>query len=333
MRAKLLVASLLTALLLGSCTDDHLPQRKMADLIVDLKLAEAYTTSAGRVSPAEREALRKKILADHGVTQQEYDRSLSWYGHNLEEYVKLYDEVDKRLDKRQKKLLASSESSTDGKESSLWPYSMAAMISPKGSQDALMFSIPVSDFTPGERLKWFLRLSAGTPSQMVIGVDYKEGGTSFVSKRFSSDRRLEMTLQTDSTRNVSRIYGYLTVDNRSALPLWADSITLTKLPFAKETYYQYFSQTAYDGPRKPQPKDSTQSRPPTVKPIRDIDPTATNGDNSVNGDNNINVGSSESRPGSTGQPEKPATQTAPATQKRRATPPPPTRNSMSGTSR
>lgn len=287
MKPRLLIPAALLAATFAGCSggDDHLSQGKMADVIADLKLAEAYAASAGISSDSARTVLRNSILSNHGVSQEEFDRSLDWYGHNLDKYIKLCDEVDKKLDKRQKSLLASSGADSESKEGSLWPYSKMAMISPRGATDAINFSIPISEFEQGDRLKWLLRLSSSTPVQMVLGVDYKEGGTSYLSRRFS-ERRIEMTLQTDSSRNVSRIYGYLTVDSRSSLPVWADSITLTRLPLAKETYYMYMQQSSYNGPSRPGKKDSTESRPPTVKPIRENTDAA--------GDINIE---SQARPG------------------------------------
>ena len=95
-----------------------------------------------------------------------------------------------------------------------------------------------------------MRLSRDLPVQITIGVDYKEGGTSYMMRRNSGGRRLEISLQSDSARTVSRIYGIMRVDSRAMLPVWMDSISLTHQPLAYETYNLYMQQTDYRGPRK-----------------------------------------------------------------------------------
>lgn len=265
----------LAALALGcsllSCGDkDHLSESKMASLMADLQLAESYSSSDYKyASDSARNVLRLSVLKQHGVTQEEYDRSLQWYGHNLDKYSKLCEAIDKQLQKREKKFMAAgaegtAESSGES-DVSIWPYSRMAMISPLSPQDAIQFSLPINDMEKGQRLEWTLRLSRMVQAQMVLGVDYKEGGTSYLQSRSMDDKHVTVKLQTDSSRTVTRVYGMMRVLSHSDLPVWADSIALRKLPFAKEDYYRYNSQSDYRGPRKNEPHKPK----PTVKPITD----------------------------------------------------------------
>lgn len=270
LRLILPATALMAALSLCCCSgkEKHLSKGEMADVMADMELADAYAqTVPGMAGDSARAVLRNSILEKHGITQAEFDATLSWYGHNIEKFTELYDEVDKRLEKRQKKLLASAGEGSGDNAGSLWPYSAMAMLSTLSAQDAIEFSVPAPEMEKGDRLEWKMRLSRSVPVNMVLGVDYKEGGTSYVFKRFSSDRALELTLQSDSTRNISRLYGVMTVTSGGMLPIWADSISLKRLPLAGETYYRYNTQTNYNGPRKAEPRDTM--RPPTVRPIRE----------------------------------------------------------------
>lgn len=269
---RALIPALALAVLAACSGDDHLPEGKMADVIADLQIAEAVSNSSTDFqTDSARNVMRMAILEKHGVTQEEYDASLRWYGHNLEKYTKLYERVEKVLARKEKKLMASSESEKEGKESGaqLWPYSAMAFISPLGNSDAIQFSIPVNDLPKGERLKWKMRLSKTAPVQIMLGVDYADGATSYISQRYSGNTRLELQLQGDSTRTITRLYGYMRVDRRSDLPVWADSIQLTHLPLAKETYGSFTMQKLYDGPVRRAAADSVKHRPPTVRPITD----------------------------------------------------------------
>lgn len=266
------IPALALAVFAACSGDDHLSEGKMADVIADLQIAEAVSNSSTDFqTDSARNVMRMAILEKHGVTQEEYDTSLRWYGHNLDKYTKLYERVENVLARKEKKLMASSAGEKEGKESGtqLWPYSAMAFISPLGNSDAIQFSIPVNDLPKGERLKWKMRLSKTAPVQMTLGVDYADGATSYISQRYSGNTRLELQLQGDSTRTITRLYGYLRVDRRSVLPVWADSIQLTHLPLAKETYASFTMQKLYDGPVRRSAADSVKHRPPTVRPITD----------------------------------------------------------------
>ncbi|MBO5028343.1 MAG: DUF4296 domain-containing protein [Muribaculaceae bacterium] len=269
---RALIPALALAALAACSGDDHLPEGKMADVIADLQIAEAVSNSSTDFqTDSARNVMRMAILEKHGVTQEEYDASLRWYGHNLEKYTKLNERVEKVLARKEKKLMASSAGEKEGKESGtqLWPYSAMAFISPLGNSDAIQFSIPVNNLPKGERLKWKMRLSKTAPVQIMLGVDYADGATSYISQRYSGNTRLELQLQGDSTRTITRLYGYMRVDRRSDLPVWADSIQLTHLPLAKETYGSFTMQKLYDGPVHRAAADSVKHRPPTVRPITD----------------------------------------------------------------
>lgn len=267
---RILLPAVALGCLLPSCGDKSpVSQGKMADLIVDLQLADAYAGNHIEYSSdSAKNVLRQAVLAKHGITQAQMDTAISWYAHHLEKYDKLYEEVERKLERKQKKLLASGSENEQSQEGSMWPYSMMAMLSPNSSQDAVMFTLPVSDLQPGERLTWKMRLSKGSGADMTLGVDYREGGTSYINRYFSHSQRLELNLQTDSARNVSRVYGVMRIDSRNIMPIWADSITLTRLPLAAETYHTYLQQSDYRGPAKRVKPDSTVRRP-TVKPITD----------------------------------------------------------------
>lgn len=51
----------------------------------------------------------------HGVTREQFDTTLVWYGHHIETYMKIYDRVVERLkaeNEEAKKLLAEENSQT-----------------------------------------------------------------------------------------------------------------------------------------------------------------------------------------------------------------------------
>lgn len=271
---KLLLALGLCACLIWMACDrggDVISEGKMADVTADLKLAEAFANSQmGWSSDSARASLRDAVFKKHGITLEQYDRSLEWYGHNLEKYVKLCDAVDERLNKRESRILAGSAEARDRENAnSIWPYSPMLMLSPKGNTDAITFAISGIDLAKGDRLAWKLHLSDNPGVTLTLGVDYAEGGTSYFIRRFTGQNGISAELQTDSSKVVKRVFGFMAVDSRRMLPLWVDSISLTTMPLAPENYSKILNQHNYTEPKRRLPGDTVSHRPPTVKPISD----------------------------------------------------------------
>ena len=74
-------------------------KNKMADLIVDLQLAESYIESHAQEFPndSSRMVIKQSIFKKHGITQEDYDSSLVWYAHNMEDYIKALPYGDRFL--------------------------------------------------------------------------------------------------------------------------------------------------------------------------------------------------------------------------------------------
>lgn len=228
-----------------------LSMKQMAEVIADMQLAEAYTTVNGTIyNDSLQSIMRQTVLRDHGLTQQDYDRNVSWYAHHIEKHTKLYEEVEKVLGRKQEKMMAGAAAAAgrDGDSGNIWPYSRMAMLSDLSSSDGIAFSLSDPDMKKGERLKWTMHLSNNPGAAVTFGVDYREGGTSFITERLTGEKRMEASLQTDSTKTVGRVYGYFRMTSRSMLPVWADSIAVVVLPPAPELYHKYNSQCNYFGP-------------------------------------------------------------------------------------
>lgn len=232
-RRIILPAICILTLALGAC--DRRPKgvlsdSEMVDVMTDLKLAESYTSAyGGAPSDSVGARLADAVLRSHGVSRAEFDSTLSWYGRNFDEYYKLYEKVDRRLARRQKDFLSEPVTSEKLDASSVWPYSRQVLISALGNSDGLAFSINGSDVKPGEQIRWQMRLSEDTPAKVLLGTEYTDGSMQFITRNAMGNRRLEITLPTDTVLSVKRVFGNLHV-GRSNMPLFIDSISLVHLP-------------------------------------------------------------------------------------------------------
>jgi len=255
------------ALLLSGCSDDRpkdiLSEDKMLDVMTDLQIAEAYDRSGSvplDLQGSNKGNLGLAVLRQHGVTEEEMDSTLAWYGRNMDEYAKLYKKIDERLAKRQRKYAkAAGESDKELMSADLWPYGRHLVISDLAFADDIVMSIPGDQVVPGEKLTWKMRVQGSTSRQMTLGVDYPDGTSVIVkNSNYSSDLWLETVLQTDTAQTPVRIFGTLKL--RSNYPrAFVDSIQLTHQPVPAGEHDRLGLQRRIGAPRRKisLPSDST----------------------------------------------------------------------------
>ncbi|MDE7420111.1 MAG: DUF4296 domain-containing protein [Muribaculaceae bacterium] len=221
---------------------DILSEDKMVKVMVDLQIAEAYERSGysnDYLNGKDREMLGRGILMQHGVSVEEMDSTLAWYGRNMDEYPKLYKKIDAELNKRQIKYArAAGESENEGSSADLWPYSRHFVLDNKSLTDGLIVEIPTTEMAPGDKLTWKMLVDGGASRSLALGVDY-ENGTSEVYRISNAgfDKWSELSLQTDSTLTVNRIFAVADFHNPTSRIL-IDSIQLLHYPFNHEEYHK-----------------------------------------------------------------------------------------------
>lgn len=220
---------------------DIIDEDKMVAIMADIQIAEAYDRSGDAnqyLNGKNREMLGRGILMQHGVTVEEMDSTIAWYGRNMDEYAKLYKKIDKELTKRQAKYAkAAGESDKEGESSSdLWPYGRHFVINDKTLTDGIVANIPVTDLTPGDKIIWKMCVDGASGRSLTLGVDY-ENGTSELTKITNRgiDKWVETSLQTDSTKTVNRIFAIADFEH-SRQRVYVDSVYLLHIPLDREEY-------------------------------------------------------------------------------------------------
>lgn len=251
----------------------------MADLIVDLKLAEAYIDNhnAEFMSDSSKQVLKQSVFKKHGITQQDYDTSLVWYAHNMEDYTKAYDKAVGKLQKRYEKfdnggnnqpgeMMAGGSGpgepthnpvpssnlpiqrgnkkfhqlSTDTKSDSadLWQGHRSYMLTQGARRGFITFDIPPDvNHRPGDRYQLAYKLSRGNNDfKVCLNVDYNDGSTAQITRSTNSDGWVTIDVQSDTARQVRRIYGYLSYDIKRGYTAYVDSLTLMRTHLNKDNY-------------------------------------------------------------------------------------------------
>lgn len=256
---KKYLSILLSVILLSvGCTKrpkDILSEDKMVDVMVDLQIAEAYERSGNSndyLNGKDREMLGRGVLMQHGVTVAEMDSTLAWYGRNMDEYPKLYKKIDAALNKRQIKYArAAGESENAGSFADLWPYSRHFIVDERSLTNGIVANIPVTEVAPGDKLTWKMIVEGASMRNLTLGVDYENGTSEIyhVSNR-TFDKWVEISLQTDTTLSVNRVFAIADFGN-SLKKILVDSIQLSHLPLNREDYQKVgFQRTILPAGRK-----------------------------------------------------------------------------------
>jgi hypothetical protein len=87
---------------------DHLPSKKMEQVLLDVHLAESYSAlaidslhKAGEKNTDTLAAYYKTIFTHHGVTAEQFSQSLAWYKRHPEELDSIYEHMLPEITKMQ----------------------------------------------------------------------------------------------------------------------------------------------------------------------------------------------------------------------------------------
>ncbi len=281
MRSLLLHTSMLLLLALSLVSCDKTPHgvlsvNDMADLIVDLQLADAYidTHAAEYATDSSKLVLKQSVFKKHGITSQDYDSSMVWYAHNMEDYTKAHDKavaiLQKRYDKiktggndmpeemiagpngvqgvpsrdaipRNKLALKShKQASTDTKADTtdLWQGPRSYMLTQGSQRGFITFDIqPDANKKRGDRYQLAYNLNrGGNEFKVSLNIDYTDGGTAQITRSTNSDGWVAIDVQSDTARQVRRIYGYVSYDIKRGQIAYVDSLMLIRTHLNMSNY-------------------------------------------------------------------------------------------------
>lgn len=246
----ILIQAIVVLLLAGGC--DHRPkgvlsEGKMANVLADLALVESLSdnrlASEGPSDSVYR-VYRQSIMAKYGVTEAEFDSTLSWYGHNLEAYSELYAAVDKRIENREKQYAGSTRQTPDDSDQSLLPLPGMLTIGANDPDNGFSFAIDGKRLKKGDCLTLKMRFNRLTGSATVyLAAEYPRMETFYIRSQVHTSGPVDITLQTDSARLPERITGYVHLTDAPSQRVWIDSLTLTASPLLPASYHRIHAAT------------------------------------------------------------------------------------------
>jgi len=234
----------------ASSPEGIMSAEQLASVLADLNTAEAYYAVEGVPgqlrsgyvdNDSVKKVMRQSIFHNHGVSQQQFEATLDWYGHHLDKYEDICDRSMELLEQRRSRLAAASRNATTSSDHSLWPGAISMRLAGNTGRNAVSYDIAPRGLKKGDRLQWsFSTTALIAPADVVMAVDYTDGSTALITHRLTSEGRQCVALQLDSSRVASRLYGYVQPQQRATLLM--DSITLVSVPLSRTNYYEIYRQ-------------------------------------------------------------------------------------------
>lgn len=114
MKLKLSLCSLILCAGLLACKEEkyHLPPDKMENVLLDIQLAEVYSTMAGfdtvnNIPAKSNDSLAKyyrEVLQHHNITLDQFKKSLDYYRQTPDQLDSMYNRVQAKLTKEARAL-------------------------------------------------------------------------------------------------------------------------------------------------------------------------------------------------------------------------------------
>ena len=232
----------------------------MVDLLVDIHKGESIIelNRSGYSGDSMRKVMKQSILKRHGVTQEQFDTSLVWYGHNIEKYIEVYDKVIEELESEIKVADVSSDGSrvqmaVVGDSGHAWGDARHRQFAYGEPSDIMKFNMRRDEnWENGDVYTWrFYVRKRVSPMIWTLAADYSDGSTDYVYGSVTSEGWNEMSFVTDSAKMASSVYGTLMLQPAPFESAYVDSITLVRTRFKPGEYFRSNVRTSYNGKKKP----------------------------------------------------------------------------------
>lgn len=226
-------------------TPDYvIPHEEMVDLLVDVHKAEAVVLNQRNIyyNDSLKKAVKQSVFAKHGVTSAQVDTSLVWYGHHLEEYMEIYDEVIARLQEEANATLENKKSVMTIDSTDVWIAPQRIRINNNIPSNSLVFDFDQDDtWKKGDNYQLsakILNISQNKKNilKAAIMAEYDDSTHEYRTSSQSSEGWFRMRFVTDSTKMPIKISGYILFESDEKETMFLDSISLIRTRLNKSLY-------------------------------------------------------------------------------------------------
>ena len=227
---------------------DIISEKKMRNVLYDMQIAEAIveTNNETYVTSDKRQVVYDAVFAKHNITQADYDSSLVWYGKHMDLYMSIHKLVLKDVNEKIADLGDIKPNPLSGEMSNkdsidIWIYNRSFAFKPERVFNTLTFDInPQKAYSSGSSYVlgmsvWGIDTKLKHKPKIHISAVMADTIVS-INKDITEDGYHEIILKTIATKQIQRVYGYMTMNNTDASyhRLYLDNIKLMKFNYGSK---------------------------------------------------------------------------------------------------
>lgn len=253
-----------------------IPESDMAHVLADFAKAEAIIDQYPDKFPddSSRLALKQSILKKYDADLEKYDSSLVWYAHNLKLYSELHEKAVTILEK-EANIKHSNNNAGDtwinnapgampsvgtnvrrvfpstGDSANIWKEPQQWILTSAMRKGYITYDYkPDNESRPGDLYSLnFKSLNASqNVLKILLAIDYSDKTTSYINRTANINGWSNFDIQSDSTRRIERIYGYIYYDIQPHRVTFIDSIYLLRTRL-DPTLYNHINIQRIAGPK------------------------------------------------------------------------------------
>ncbi len=250
-----LLAAIMGLLCLSACNvrrpEMVISNNKMAYVLYDYHMTKAMIKNRTVPSDDEKQAYMDFVFKKHGITEEVFDSSLSWYSHNPDQMTSVYDQVFARMNRESEgiKLRISARDnlsviSKPGDTVDVWTERRMIRVSNKAFENLLTFKIDADQYYEAtDTMRWSMNyhFMNGEPTSerapiMMMQIWYDRDSVISEQRIVSQDGRQIITLQNDTLGDLKSVQGFIYYPKQedSTKFLLLDDISLMRLHSEKK---------------------------------------------------------------------------------------------------
>ncbi len=263
MRKLLFITALLiAAAIINGCSkapDGVINEDDMAHVLADFAKAEMLIEQNPDMfrDDSTKLLLKQSILKKYDADMAMYDSSIVWYAHNLKVYAQVHDKAIELLEKESNNGKPVHTASPDGNympeensprvrrtfptsgdSANVWKEPQQWVLTNAMRNGYIQFDYkPDNDSRKGDKYALcFKMINSGNTLSMLVAIDYQDGCTSYISRSAQANGWIENTIQSDTARDIKRIYGFIRFKTRPLGITFIDSTYLLRTHLDPSNY-------------------------------------------------------------------------------------------------
>ena len=194
---------------------------KLEDVLFDYHIARSIAGMSGDSADFRRMEYTEAVFRKYHISRTDFDSTMLWYSRHTNELYKVYQNIEKRLNKEASLLgiqasnaNSYSKLSDKGDTANVWKGRDFYCLTTKDANNLLSFSIKAdTSYYPQDRLLWnfhphFVYQSGRRDAVVSLSVRYDNDSVGTVTQHLGSDGEYSISLDV-ANRKIKRVYGFV----------------------------------------------------------------------------------------------------------------------------